>query len=176
MKQAVLLSIRPEWCELIASGLKTVEVRKTRPKLTTPFRCYIYHTKPKERLLYIMKDGDDCYGYTYRGKPVFIKTKESGGQQVIGEFICDKISMDSPGYINGVAGYHSLVNGSCLTPENLMDYGKWKFLYGWHISDLVIYDKPKELQEFAKLKKSRFSIELSVIEKAPQSWCYVAEV
>lgn len=45
---AVLLSVRPKWCELIASGKKTVEVRKTRPKIETPFKCYIYCTKPKE--------------------------------------------------------------------------------------------------------------------------------
>lgn len=45
MSRAVLISIRPEWCEKIADGEKTIEVRKTRPKLETPFRCYIYRTK-----------------------------------------------------------------------------------------------------------------------------------
>lgn len=44
MSKAVMLSIRPKWCEKIASGKKTVEVRKTRPKLDTPFKCYIYCT------------------------------------------------------------------------------------------------------------------------------------
>ena len=42
MSKAVLISIRPKWCEKIASGEKTIEVRKTRPKLQTPFKCYIY--------------------------------------------------------------------------------------------------------------------------------------
>lgn len=41
MSKAVLLSIRPEWCEKILSGEKTVEIRKTRPKLEPPFKCYI---------------------------------------------------------------------------------------------------------------------------------------
>ena len=45
MSKAVLISIRPTWCELIANGEKTIEVRKTRPKLDTPFKCYIYCTK-----------------------------------------------------------------------------------------------------------------------------------
>lgn len=45
MSKAVLISIRPEWCEKIINGKKTVEVRKTRPKMDTPFKCYIYCTK-----------------------------------------------------------------------------------------------------------------------------------
>lgn len=82
MSKAVLISIRPEWCEKIVNGRKTIEVRKTRPKMDTPFKCYIYCTKPEEKLLTIMKDGDENYGETYHGKPVFIMneggiTKES---------------------------------------------------------------------------------------------------
>ena len=45
MNKAVLISIRPEWCDLIMRGKKTIEVRKTRPKLETPFKVYIYCTK-----------------------------------------------------------------------------------------------------------------------------------
>lgn len=37
MAKSVLISIRPEWVEKILSGEKTLEVRKTRPKLETPF-------------------------------------------------------------------------------------------------------------------------------------------
>lgn len=47
MKKAVLISIRPEWCQKIASGEKTIEVRKNRPKLAPPFKCYIYCTRDK---------------------------------------------------------------------------------------------------------------------------------
>lgn len=42
--KSVLIAIQPKWCELIASGKKTIEVRKTAPKLQTPFKCYIYCT------------------------------------------------------------------------------------------------------------------------------------
>ena len=45
--KAVLISIRPKWVEKIVSGEKTLEVRKTRPKLETPFKCYIYCTGVK---------------------------------------------------------------------------------------------------------------------------------
>ena len=50
-KKAVLISIRPKWCELIASGQKIVEVRKTRPKLKPPFKVYIYCCKPVGRVI-----------------------------------------------------------------------------------------------------------------------------
>ena len=73
-EKAVLLSIQPRWCGLIVSGKKTIEVRKTRPKIETPFKCYIYQIKSKDKLLDVMKDGDDNYGTIYHGKPVFIKT------------------------------------------------------------------------------------------------------
>ena len=47
--KSLLISINPKWCELIASGKKTVEVRKTKPKLETPFKVYIYETKGKRK-------------------------------------------------------------------------------------------------------------------------------
>ena len=96
--KAVLISIRPKWCEKIVTGEKTIEVRKTCPKLETPFKCHIYCTKAKEHLLTILKDGDENYGEIYHGKPVFIKVDESTvcdmwgkRQKVIGEFVCDEI-------------------------------------------------------------------------------------
>ena len=47
--KAVLLSIRPEWCVKILNGEKTVEIRKNRPKLKPPFKCYIYCTKAQKK-------------------------------------------------------------------------------------------------------------------------------
>ena len=69
--KSVLISIQPKWCELIASGKKTVEVRKTRPKLDTPFKVYIYMTKAYDTL----------FG---NGKP---KKLCVDGGKVIGEFL-----------------------------------------------------------------------------------------
>ena len=62
VRQAVMISIRPQWCELIASGRKTVEVRKTRPKLEPPFRCYIYETQGKTDTPWM---GEDIRRYWY---------------------------------------------------------------------------------------------------------------
>ena len=119
---AVLISIRPKWCEKIISGEKTIEVRKTRPKMDTPFKCYIYCTKPEEKLLTIMKDGDENYGETYHGKPVLIKTEKAPTtglwdkrQKVIGEFLCDQIIN-----INGAGRIPSdAARPTCLEPAEL---------------------------------------------------------
>ncbi len=96
---AVLISIRPRWCEKIISGEKTIEVRKTRPKMDTPFKCYIYCTKAEERLAFILKDGDENYGEIYHGKTVFGKVEKGSvcdmwgkRQKVVGEFICDRVT------------------------------------------------------------------------------------
>lgn len=155
--KAVLISIRPQWCEKIASGEKTIEVRKTRPKMETPFKCYIYCTKAEERLIGILKDGDENYGEIYHGKPVFIKTDEGSvcdmwgkRQKVIGEFACDRIDTILPA--NEPYGIYDIdddyVFQTCLEYGALWNYGNGQTLYGWHISNLKIYDEPKELSEF----------------------------
>lgn len=168
MSKAVMLSIRPKWCEKIASGEKTIEVRKTRPKLETPFKCYIYETQG-----WVEKDG--------------IMAFRLGGR-VIGEFTCDRIfpiNVFDNGSIQNWLFEH--MERSCLTYEELAGYMRTG--HGWHISDLVIYDEPKELIEFHTWKKckscSKSGYESTAciydencmipaaITKAPQSWCYV---
>lgn len=182
--KAVMLSIQPKWCELIASGKKTIEVRKTRPKLETPFKCYIYCTKGKDRLLQVMKDGDENYGRTYYGKPVFIKIhdkyhKFERSGKIIGEFICDRIDEfrvfenDSVQYWNGAD-----LEKSCLAYEELANYiGKGHKGYGWHISDLKIYEQPKELGEFTQgYKNTKRYVGVKELTRPPQSWCYVEQL
>lgn len=171
--KAVLLSVQPKWCKLITGGEKTIEVRKSSPKLEIPFKVYIYETKTPLR-----------WNKAHNG----IIGGEGGF--VIGEFVCDKITMSTPGYKDHVAAYWELLDGSCLAADELMDYGKWKFLYGWHISDLRIYDKPLALSEFMKPCVNDLYCEVCAmysefedkcgnwaltIRRAPQSWCYVEE-
>lgn len=175
--KSVLISIQPKWCELIASGKKTVEVRKTKPKLDTPFKVYIYETKAYDTL----------FG---KGKP---KKLCVGGGKVIGEFICDDIG-EFKVFENGLVqhwNYHNLGN-TCLTYEELANYiGKNKDGYGWHISNLVIYDKPRELSHFLQYCEYDFDIDKCIgckktsyndlgqeccdrrLTRPPQSWCYV---
>lgn len=184
--KAVLISIQPKWCELIANGKKTVEVRKTKPKLETPFKVYIYCTNWK----------DNTYWKNHY--------KDKLGK-VIGEFVCDSIAnyeaelWDDETYEriqefyepDDFAEYgeyeyktiadnsddfwkeNMLCKASCLTVEELRKYvGKgFAEFYGWTISDLVIYDKPMCLGDFNHCGVNyHFN---PVVTKPPQSWCYV---
>ena len=124
--KSVLISIRPQWVEKIVSGKKTIEVRKTAPK-EVPFKAYIYCSYGDMKTNYYLKG---------RGK-------------VIGEFICDKV--DEYTFSHYEAEYrvtHDEQKAMCLNQPELIQYGKGKTLYGWHISDLKIYYKPKELSKF----------------------------
>ena len=159
--KSVLISIQPTWCELIASGKKTNEVRKTRPKRETPFKCYIYQTKM--RWLYTLLRGA---GMDNLADKLLI-----GLGKVIGEFVCDDIE---PCWFtksdNDIEEYED-VQLACLSAKDIIDYGEQKELYFWHISNLVIYDKPKELSEFSKYGFDRFV----PWKRPPQSWGYCQE-
>ena len=160
--KSVLISIQPKWCELIASGKKKVEVRKTRPKIDTPFKCYIYQTKMKwiYDILFEMKL------FSLAHKLLISKGK------VIGEFICDDINTTDVVHSDEEVGWYvnnmHAVKGSCLDEYDILNYcPKEATIYGWHISDLVIYDKPKELNEFYRWT----DYDDSKNDKRPCSYC-----
>ena len=194
----VLISTRPQWCEKICHEIgkdetgkaiyeKRIEVRKSAPK-EVPFKCYIYETKGQ--YVKFTHGAHTKYGYG-RGK-------------VICEFICDKV--DKYTFSHYEAEYrvtHVEQNAMCLNQPELIHYGKGKTLYGWHISDLKIYDRPRELSEFNAVCKyinadkschfhkvmcpyQQFDynkdgsiniVECSrVIIRPPQSWMYVEEM
>ena len=170
MAKGVLISIRPKWCEKIASGEKTIEVRKTRPKLETPFKAYIYCSQ-----------GNDAR-----------RLRGSWGK-VIGEFTCDRIyeiqkrgipenfdycylSLNEWGN-DDIAAEINAISASCVSKGEINAYGdRTPVLYGWHISDLRIYDAPRELSEFTGLRDTRFGAAPYDIKRPPQSWCYVEEL
>lgn len=179
MSKAVMLSIRPKWCEKIASGEKTIEVRKTKPKLKTPFKCYIYCTLPKY-------PHEDFIATDYP-MPQFY-----GGGKVIGEFTCERIALIA--YDGGELS--STTNAAfspatCLTQSEIIAYiGDKGRCYGWHISNLKIYDTPRELSEFRRACPNSWYCESCAmhwenngtcgneslqIKRPPQSWCYVEE-
>ena len=144
--KSVLISVQPKWVEKIASGKKTREVRKTRPKLEAPFKCYIYETMTK--LI--------SFHFDWGNLTQWQKTLINGRGRVIGEFICDKIDEYLCEKYEWEDGDVSLeyrirtVEGqkTCLEYDEVRKYGNEKPLYFWHISDLKIYNKPKELSEF----------------------------
>lgn len=153
--KSVLISIRPEWCEKIVNGKVTIEVRKSAPK-EFPFKAYIYCTKAKSKWQY-----SDYEGAYVNSKDEIVYAQ----QHIIGEFICDKIyPIKAERYDGGstecsrktvftllpAEEHNALLNATQLTNEEIFAYlgGEGKWGYAWHISDLKIYDKPKELSEF----------------------------
>lgn len=199
MSKAVMLSIRPKWCEKICRGEKTIEVRKTRPKLETPFKCYIYCTIGGRDLNIPISQERLMRDYLETGSMKSLNCPLGNGK-VIGEFTCDriyKIDKDSTDFLfkaGGLSVYKQAAEEKCdlrvaMTDDELHGYLGHCQGYGWHISDLVIYDEPKELIEFHTWKKckscSKSGYESTAciydencmipaaITKAPQSWCYV---
>ena len=148
--KSVLISIQPKWVEKIASGKKTIEVRKSKPKIETPFKCYIYETKGKQ-----VEHCDGCDVTFYgRGK-------------VIGEFICDEIEEVPENIFTPT--FTRILAESRLTDQEMLAYKNEKTVCGWRIYAVKIYNKPKELSEFRK-----YSEWLDIpITRPPQSWCYV---
>lgn len=192
--KSVILSIHPYFCEKIEVGEKLLEIRKNKPNIEPPFNCYIYETKAiNHKKIIVDLDGE------------LPTTYARGRGKVIGEFICDRIKyldMDSIGvgfWENGKFIYLKDIGwNACLTRNEFIEYSQGKKLYGWHISELKIYDKPKKLNDFYNIcysgcDKCEFrswdysyageckEIVCTVSNKKPlarppQSWCYVEGV
>lgn len=180
----ILISIKPKWCELIVNGEKTIEVRKTKPKLETPFKCYIYQT--------------------FDGRTNTVDILENNLGKVIGEFTCDKItSFSFDTYYNTLTQRHGgynvsleefseqeLYSKSCLSFADIYKYIGEHYGYAWHISNLRVYNEPKELSEFKKINRecwyadlglakrdcSKCKDENCLVSRPPQSWCYVESI
>lgn len=194
--KSVLISTRPKLVEKICHKIgedetgkaiyeKRIEVRKTAPK-EVPFKCYIYETKGQ--YVKFTHGAHTKYGYG-RGK-------------VIGEFICDRIIcsqayFDSQGKNHLTNVFPDDIKKTCLDEYDLWDYIAGKAVkanqmydgYLWHISDLKIYDKPRELSEFRKpcdrfldcctcrrLVHNEYMSCDNKINRPPLSWCYVEEL
>ena len=196
--KAVMISIRPEWVYKILNQKKTIEIRKTAPKIATPFKCYIYCTLGKEPLSYIDYCGYDMQDF----REDFI-----ANGKVVAEFICDRI-VPIKVFNNGTIqdwNWHELAK-SCVPYDDIVKYiGNNRSGYGWHISDLKVYDKPKKLCEFTKYSENDIrpcqngdecqydcydygedcricSIDFDgdncpfiKLQRPPQSWCYVED-
>ena len=196
--KTVLISIRPKWCEKIISGEKTIEVRKTRPKLNPPFKCYIYCTRnwqDPDRLWVLNDHSRKEYDGLVAVCANLRECQERhylGNGKVIGEFTCDKIydiqkrgipenfdycylSLNEWGN-DDIETEIKAISASCVSKEELNVYGAGTpVLYGWHISNLKIYDTPRELREFTGLRQTKFGAEPVPITRPPQSWRYVEE-
>ena len=219
--KAVIKSVSPRICEKVASGDCTILVSKTAPKCREPFKCYIYATKAKKwfrsgiiltsnELLWLSNGNIKmCDGFELWADG---EDHQCVNSKVIGEFICDKIIewqydrghqyyVEYPDDCTSYFPYlkcHSEATG--LRCSEIEELGKGKPLYGWHISNLEIYDKPKELGEFKTppceksekaCGKCKWLVKINtpdvyececyvedgrLITRPPQSWQYAEEL
>lgn len=195
--KSVMLSLRPQWCEKIFNGSKTIEVRKSRPSIPTPFTVYVYCTKGKSYLYKNPNDGElflDRNG-SYRGgdyEDRFLTGK------VIGSFVCDRIvdiqiNGDDFGNYWHEWSDESDISDMCLSYEELEMYLGKQVGYGWHITEPKLFDKPRDIMEFALYGKcaedcdeydicardsedGRMSCKYfkrTLLKRPPQSYCFV---
>lgn len=165
--RAVLMSIRPEWVELICEKVaeengkpvykKRAEIRKTKPNRELPVRVLIYCTKDK-RLVCKFDKGEDCYGDVLK-KPLYVHSNcwindHIVDGKVVGEFICKEIKevyQCNSGWVYENARVSKDKFFDYLGIPRDTHFGYDKKAYAWIIEDLKIYDKPKELSEFGNL-------------------------
>ena len=137
----IIMSIHPKWIQKIFTGKKIFEVRRRAPLQVPPFKVYVYCTKGEETWLAGIVGGRESY-------------KLNGN--IVGEFTCNNM-------IDYYAPWKDHESGTCLTARELSDYcGCGNNLTFMHITDPIIYNEPKKLEDFGLIRP-------------PQSWCYVKE-
>ena len=215
MSKAILISINPNPCCDILNLIKDWEMRTTAPKEWLDYLYGITSVKPKPRKCYIY-----CTSHKNYHKSLYIVCEEDGGgydvdyynpccledederdfllnSQVVAEFTLNEVY---PFFLTDKRswndeGFRTLFwEHAHLTLEKLHKYVGEKAFYAWEISNLYVYDKPKEISEFRK--PSTFSLEQLrefglpyteemykdmttkgkwFLTRAPQSWCYVLD-
>lgn len=192
MVKAILISINPKWVKKILNGEKTIEIRKIMPKCDLPIDVYIYCTKQDSlmKLSNFRKDKYIC-GKEYDITDfVWLNSDYEGKGKVVAKFTLNKV--EEIEYVSSMACFdlyygkkgmkeEKILSKSCLSFDELYDYLRHKNGYAWHIDNLVIFDKPKELGEFHKSSWAEVRYKTMREEKAkqyrltraPQSWCFV---
>lgn len=197
---SIIIPCSPKECEQIANGDMTVLIRKVAPK-EVPFKAYIYCTSSNRHFALVQGGGRVQLVYACNYKTAIVIGGEISNGNVIGEFICDKVEECIPDYnpITQEFFYNEWEDSeaTCLTSEEQSKYGKSKPLYGLHLTEVKIYDEPRELSEFKickvirgyhkndeknetfkdKLQSLKHSkrIEVKRLNKAPATYCYVEE-
>lgn len=170
--KAIMISIKPRWCALIMNGDKTIEVRKNKVLANAIQKSidengyadiYVYCTKD-ESLIYT--DGIDARGY-YEDYKYYSSYKgdmdDIGSGRVVFKFRCrevKEIPWQNGLHELGQQSFSDFLNKCYLRYFELKDYLNNKNGYAIYISDLEIFDEPKELGEFRR-------------KEAPQNFCYV---
>ena len=197
--KAILISIKPKYVAKILNGEKIIEIRKSFPKCDLPITVYIYCTKHnhyKDSLYEVCEEDGGGYDVDYYApsEPDFILNGK-----VVAKFTLNKVEEIkcnlSMRFFTKSFNEKELLEKSCLTVDELFWYLAPQELkakccgYAWHISDLQIFDKPKDLNddEFHKIGFDKYyysdhshegylqwanKVADLIVHKAPQSWMY----
>jgi len=208
--KAIMISIKPKYVADILNGKKTIEIRKTAPNCDLPIDVYIYCTKDKPRA--IMTDKGCVVANTLEvGGNSQYKSGYSCSGGVVAKFTLNKVEVIKLPYTKfgcnervgceeertlqtQTMNEETLLEKSCLKEIEIYGYLNFKHSpdnvgYAWHISNLEIFDKPKELNEFYKvgfdkalkesLKEPPYPLSPHCIQKeyeltkAPQSYMFI---
>ena len=193
--KSILISIKPKYVAKILNGEKTIEIRKTMPKCELPIDVYIYCTKENKQRLYpvsLLDKSNQVFKQAYREDKIDNRTNYLNGK-VVAKFTLDKVELIRPialgsFLITSTLEHKEILDKSCLTENEIRRYLTNMYGYAWHISNLEIFDKPKELSEFKIIKtyickncppKYQYGVclkdckETLSLTKAPQSFAYV---
>lgn len=208
MAKAVLISIRPEWVEKIAGDRKRWKLGEPGQNSNRPSNAIFIAQRVKkdsDRLWVLREqirkkyDGLTAVCAHLRAQP---DLHSVGNGYVVGEFTCDNIATYNYDYCPhpeigmdydcGDSWWEiddEDLKSACLAEKEFQYYAFGReAMYGWHISDLKIYDDPKQLNRFkpwnqeCKYNDLGFAIpncgtcQDCIVKKPPQSWCYVGEL
>lgn len=166
--KAILMPIRPVHAAKALNGYETDEIHRTAPKEWVDYLSGKIKEKPKPMTAYIyctkkgglMRDVTPATTY-FISSPVGPVTSDKSKRlegKVVAKFTLsdiEKVHYDGWSdhfYIEKNDVRTDVLSTSGLTYKALKDYyfrNEFKMrCYAYHISDLVIFDKPKELSEF----------------------------
>ena len=189
------MPIKPEGVEKILSGEKTLEIRKTAPKEWVDYLNGKTDKRPEPMTvsIYCTKNGVAVETYCGLGFPSPINGRV-GAKFTLKEIEkCVNPFFPKGSFATKRVTYESLLGRSCMNAEQLDGClgGKGKFGYAWYISDLEIFNYPKELRKFTPIctkkrcngcKYFGWQHQWDIVcnrprplSKAPRSWCYVEE-
>ena len=203
--KAIIQSYTPQECERIINGQQTLKVCKTAPK-DTPFKVYMYCTKRgdmffhggigEKQVLYYNPD-EKRYKFDYPLELICCKNKYTKDNflsgKVIGEYVCDWVGEITPHCdiqpnVNQYEHHYPAILGwnDCMSFEEMKSYLGNSSGVDMHISNVKIYDKPKELGEFVTVKctNKRGSCSdckikpdcIKQITRPPHGWQYVEDL
>ena len=197
--KAPMISIKPIWMAKILNGEKIIEVRKNKALASAIQKLidengyadiYVYCSKDVKNLLH--KNCVDIYwiedkDFRNKNKQLGLQTQPILNGKVLFKFRCYKVEEITPQMWTPKIE-HEITEKSCLKEHELFDYicshddTEDRPFYAIHISNLEIFDKPRELSEFSvrcpKADAKFDSIKGKMLAyksltKAPQNYCYI---